>query len=87
MVGRGENAYEKNFSFSPSVFKRLVLQTHKNKGLFGKELKKAQIVDLFPKRRIVWKIENAGYNHFLLFPTMILKVFFHRVVKTRNCLV
>ena len=25
-----------NFSFSHSVFKRLVLQTHKNKGLFGK---------------------------------------------------
>ena len=27
-----------NFSFSNSVFKRLVLQTHKNKGLFGKGL-------------------------------------------------
>ena len=27
-----------NFSFSHSVFKRLVLQTHKNQGLFGKEL-------------------------------------------------
>ena len=28
-----------NFSFSHSVFKRLVVQTHKNKGLFGKGLK------------------------------------------------
>ena len=28
-----------NFSFSYSVFKRLVLQTHKNQGLFGKGLK------------------------------------------------
>ena len=28
-----------NFSFSHSVFKRLVLQTHKNQGLFGKGLK------------------------------------------------
>ena len=28
-----------NFSFSHCVFKRLVLQTHKNQGLFGKELK------------------------------------------------
>ena len=28
-----------NFSFSHSVFKRLVLQTCKNKGLFGKPLK------------------------------------------------
>ena len=29
-----------NFSFSVSVFKRLVLQTRKNQGLFGKELRK-----------------------------------------------
>ena len=29
-----------NFSFSQSVFKRLVLQTHKNQGLFGKGLSK-----------------------------------------------
>ena len=28
-----------NFSYSHSVFKRLVLQTRKNQGLFGKELK------------------------------------------------
>ena len=28
-----------NFSVSHSVFKRLVLKTHKNKGLFGKGLK------------------------------------------------
>ena len=27
-----------DFSFSNSVFKRLVLQTHKNQGLFGKGL-------------------------------------------------
>ena len=27
-----------NFSFSHSVFKRLVLQTHKDQALFGKEL-------------------------------------------------
>ena len=28
-----------NFSFSHSVFKRLVLQTRKNQGLFGKGLR------------------------------------------------
>ena len=28
-----------NFSFKHSVFKRLVLQTHKDQGLFGKALK------------------------------------------------
>ena len=27
-----------NFSFSHSVFKRFVLETHKNQGLYGKEL-------------------------------------------------
>ena len=31
-----------NFSFSHNVFKRLVLQTGKNQGLFGKELNKNQ---------------------------------------------
>ena len=30
-----------NFSFSHSVFKRLVLQTRENQGLFGKGFKKA----------------------------------------------
>ena len=32
-----------NFSFSHSVFKRLILQTHKNQGLFGKGLKDLQM--------------------------------------------
>ena len=38
-VGKGEIALTGNFSFSHSVFKRLVLQTHKNQGLFVKGLK------------------------------------------------
>ena len=33
---------------------------------------------------IVGKRENAGYQHFLLFPTLLSKGFF-RVVKNRNC--
>ena len=37
-----------NFSFSRSVFKRLVLQTRKNQGLFGKGLKELQeTMDMF----------------------------------------
>ena len=41
-----------NFSFSHSVFKRLVLQTHKTQGLFGKGLKKKRHCSiLFPHRR------------------------------------
>ena len=38
-VGKGEIARTSNFSFSHSVFKRPVLQTRKNQGLFGKGLK------------------------------------------------
>ena len=34
----GKREIARNFSFSYSVFKRLVLQTHKNKGLYGKGL-------------------------------------------------
>ena len=36
-----------NFSFSRSVFKRHVLQTHKNQGLFGKGLILYQIIPSF----------------------------------------
>ena len=36
--GKGEIAHYNNFSFFYSVFKRLVLQTRKKKGLFGKGL-------------------------------------------------
>ena len=45
-----------NFSFTHSVFKRLVLQTRKNKGLFRKELEHGG------------KGENAGKQHLLIFP-------------------
>ena len=37
-VGKGEIALTSNFSFSRSVFKRLVLKTSKNPGLFEKWL-------------------------------------------------
>ena len=37
-VGKGEIAVTSNFSFSRSVFKRLVLKTSKNPGLFEKWL-------------------------------------------------
>ena len=40
-VGKGEIA--RYCSFSHGVFKRLVLQTHKNQGLFGKGLIVTQI--------------------------------------------
>ena len=37
-VGKGEIAYYEQFLLFPQCFKRPVLQTRKNKGLFGKEL-------------------------------------------------
>ena len=36
---------------------------------------------------IVGKEENAGYQHFLLFPQCFPKGFFFRVVKIRDCVV
>ena len=32
-------------------------------------------------------VENAGYQHFLLFPHCFQKASFPRVVKTRDCLI
>ena len=60
-----------NFSFSHSAFKRLVLQTHKNQGLFGKGLTLHQIILTFnhPKMEA---FENIGFQHFLLFPQCFL---------------
>ena len=37
-VGKGEIAHYQKLLISHSVFKRLVLQRHKNQGLFGKGL-------------------------------------------------
>ena len=69
-----------NFSFSFGVFKKLVLQTRKNQGLFGKGLNDNQLLFTtqsrlsttlrkMPLENVVEKGENACY-HFLLSPTM-----------------
>ena len=50
-----------NFSFSHSVFIRLVLQTCKNKGLFGKGL-----IIVFKSREIMLKV-SLTFSH--TFPT------------------
>ena len=65
-----------NFSFSHSVFKRLVLQTHKNQGLFGKGInslhaKKALVVKCLLKTH--WETgEIARNEQSLLFPQCFL---------------
>ena len=108
-----------NFSFSHSVFKRLVLQTSKSQGLFEKRLK-AHIISYFnflPNDKfldfskvkafaddkmneaemmisvsvrvenIVGKGENAGHQHFLLFPQCFHKALLLGVVKSWDCVV
>ena len=63
--------FTSNFSFSPSVFRRLVLQTGKNQGLFRKEFKRdgGDVTSIFFFSRTVFS-----------------KAFSASVVKTRNCL-
>ena len=51
-----------NFSFSNSVFLRLVLQTRKNRGLFGKGLTKDKVLyeiklDPFPEDKLKLSIK------------------------------
>ena len=42
-----------NFSFSYSVFKRLLLQTRKNQGLFGKGLKYGDYYDFMDRTKVM----------------------------------
>ena len=70
-----------NFSFSHSVFKRLVRQTRKNQGFFGKELrgkkllvftillKKANQVQM-PKRKHIEKGQSYGKDFFRIMKLM-----------------
>ena len=64
-----------NFPFSHSVFKRLVLQTCKNQGLFGKQLNITNLViSVFDRpENNAGKGENVGYQHFLFFSHNIFK--------------
>ena len=49
-----------NFSFSHIVFKRLVLQTRKNQGLFGKGLRSQSYSDTFRKSQGSQMIETRN---------------------------
>ena len=81
-----------NFSFSRSVFKRLVLQTRKNQGLFGKGLTHYQQYSILTHYRyivvenIVRKGEIVCNKQLLLFsqcflPYMILTFHFRCTLK------
>ena len=113
VLQRGRKLWEKlkllltsNFFPSYSVFKRLVLQTRKNHGLFGKGLtlylttkfwtdlnwKHLQMTNYAIEKlkfilgwveNIVEKGENAGFQHFLLFPQCFQKASFLGLSKVR----
>ena len=73
-----------NFSFSHSVFKRLVLQTRKNQGLFGKGLKLKEFADEDLKldetgKNFAKSVKNAGGKEKLLVTSN--SSFFHCVFK------
>ena len=64
-----DNFLKSNFSFSPSVFTRLLLQTCKNKGLLGKGLKalwekKKMFVSsiLFLFQHCLFQIQNSIFE-------------------------
>ena len=55
IIETGRKLFKSNFSLSPSAFKRLVLQTIKNKDLFGKRL------------NILWEKEKMLDTSFVFF--------------------
>ena len=68
-----------NFSFSRSVFKRLVLQTLKNQGLFGKGLMSRYSIWRFhfgrSKAKVTWtwRVVSEQLSSSTMFSTLILK--------------
>ena len=81
-----------NFFLSHSVFKRLVLQTRKYQGLFGKGLKnikgmeKIQLVGIVGQNTQVSEF-RAIMALLSAFPTMFSRALSFRVVKSRDCVV
>ena len=69
-MGKGEIAHYKQFLIFPQCFQRLVHQTRKNQGLFGKGLKVTQMFgyDFNNVEKIGKNGEKTGYHHFLPFP-------------------
>ena len=86
------------YSFSYSVIKWLLLNSLTDDKTLDQSNLKAFAVNkingcqksnlvLGRTENIVGKEENAGYQHFLLFPRYFQTAFFLKVVKSRNCVV
>ena len=73
---------------NPLTDKRF-LASSKLKAFADDNFNMAQIVQFFFEKveNVVGKGENAGYQHFLLFPQCLLLAFFPRVVKKHHCAV
>ena len=80
------------FSFSHSVLKRLVLQTHEKQGLFGKGLKefaydklrcdsKVEICVGKGKKHCGNRRKNAGNQHFFPLPQCFQKAYYTGLLK------
>ena len=85
-----------NFSFSHSVlylFKSLpnhkILDQSKFKELAEDKINATKKFELGLRmvENILGKGENAGNQHFLLFPKCFQKAFFFRVVKSHHCVI
>ena len=51
-MGKGEIALNEQFLLFPQCFKRLVLQTHENQGLFGKGFNEDMAFIVVPSNKI-----------------------------------
>ena len=76
--GKGEIAHYEQFLLFPQHFLRLVVLTRENQGLHGKGLTftaQSRLLTYLRKEafeNILGKGENAGNQHFLLFPKCFL---------------
>ena len=75
----------RNFSFSHSVFKRLVLKTSKILRLFGNGLT-CLVIDIIWVSLMFGLERYGGYEQFLLFPQCFQKDLYCRHIKTMACL-
>ena len=78
-----------NFSFSHSVFKRLVLQTRKNQGLFGKGLTYPKLEEYADDKMLFrendehciwWAMEKAHYQRFFFLSKQCNKILFPQIL-------
>ena len=80
MSGKEKLLVTSNSSFSYSVFKRLVLQTHKNQGLFGKGLiYHVNILKTLPKNKTLASSKLKAFADDKLNVPRNTTIVFHRI--------